>query len=76
MRKLTSVIVTRKGQTTIPQNLREKYGLVEGTRLDVIDMGDGVLFKRATSTIDLVGTSVRTYRQLKKRLDEIRREDA
>ena len=75
MRKLTSVIVTRKGQTTIPQNLREKYGLIEGTKLDVIDVGDGVLFKRAPSTIDLVGTSTRTYRELKKRLDEIRRED-
>jgi bifunctional DNA-binding transcriptional regulator/antitoxin component of YhaV-PrlF toxin-antitoxin module len=56
--------------------LREKYGLAEGTRLDVIDAGDGVLFKKAASTLDLVGTSKRTYDQLRRHLDEIRREDA
>jgi AbrB family looped-hinge helix DNA binding protein len=73
---LTTVVVTRKGQTTIPQTLREKYGLAEGTRLDVIDAGNGVLFKKAASTLDLIGTSKRTYDQLRRHLDEIRREDA
>jgi AbrB family looped-hinge helix DNA binding protein len=73
---LTTVVVTRKGQTTIPQTLREKYGLTEGTRLDVTDTGDGVLFRKVPSTLDLVGTSRKTYDELKKRLDEIRREDA
>lgn len=73
---MTTVVVTRKGQTTIPQTLREKYRLAEGTRLDVIDTGDGVLFKKAASTLDLAGTSRRTYDQLRRHLDEIRREDA
>jgi AbrB family looped-hinge helix DNA binding protein len=72
---LTTVVVTRKGQTTIPQTLREKYRLVEGTRLEAIDTGDGVLFKKAASTLDLVGTSRRTYDQLRRHLDDIRRED-
>jgi AbrB family looped-hinge helix DNA binding protein len=71
-----TVVVTRKGQTTIPQDLREKYGLKEGTRLDVLDTGEGVLLKKALSTIDLIGTSKRTLKELEKRLDEIRREDA
>ena len=70
------MVVTRKGQTTIPHNLRDKYGLVEGTRLEVIDTGGGVLFRKAPSTIDLAGTSRKTYDELKKWLDEIRREDA
>jgi bifunctional DNA-binding transcriptional regulator/antitoxin component of YhaV-PrlF toxin-antitoxin module len=56
--------------------VREKYRLAEGTRLDVIDTGDGVLFRKAASTLDLVGTSRRTYDQLRRHLDEIRREDA
>jgi len=73
---LTTVLVTRKGQTTIPQKLREKYGLKEGTRLDVLDTGEGVLLKKALSTIDLIGTSKSTLKELEKRLDEIRREDA
>lgn len=67
--------VTRKGQTTIPQELREKYGLKEGTKLDAVDAGDGILLRKALSTRDLTGTSKSTYDQLRKRLDEIRRED-
>lgn len=74
-RCLTTVTVTRKGQTTIPQELREKYGLKEGTKLDVVDAGDGILLKKALSTRDLVGTSKNTYDQIQKRLNEIRRED-
>jgi len=31
------VIVTRKGQTTIPAKLRRKYKIEEGTRLEVVD---------------------------------------
>ena len=73
---MTTVTVTRKGQTTIPQKLREKYELKEGTKLDVFDTGEGVLLKKALSTIDLIGTSKSNYQELRKRLDEIRREDA
>ena len=73
---MTTTVVTRKGQTTIPQKLREKYGLREGTKLDVIDTGEGVLLRKALSTIDLIGTSKRTLQDLTKHLDEMRREDA
>lgn len=73
--RLTTVTVTRKGQTTIPQELREKYGLKEGTKLDAVDAGDGILLRKVLSTRDLAGTSKSTYDQLRKRLNEIRRED-
>lgn len=73
---MTTVVVTRKGQTTIPKGLRDKYGIREGTKLDVIDSGDGVLLKKAVASIDLIGCSKFSYRELRKRLDAIRREDA
>jgi AbrB family looped-hinge helix DNA binding protein len=68
--------VTRKGQTTIPKELREKYDLSEGTKLQVIDTGEGVMFKKALSTIDLIGSSEKSFEAMKRRLDAIRREDA
>ena len=68
--------MTRKGQTTIPKELREKYDLSEGTKLQVVDTGEGVMFRKALSTIDLIGSSEKSFEAMKRRLDEIRREDA
>ena len=45
-------------------------------RLEVIETGDGVLSRKAQSTIDLIGSSKRSFDEMKRRLDEIRREDA
>ena len=42
------VVVTRKGQTTIPIEFRRKYRIVEGSRLEVVDTGEGVLLKTQT----------------------------
>ena len=53
------VIVTRKGQTTIPIKLREKYNIEEGTRLQVIDTPDGILLRPKKSTVDLSGSGAR-----------------
>ncbi len=68
--------MTRKGQTTIPKELREKYDMFQGAKLQVIDTGYGVMFRKAQSTIDLIGSSKITFDEMKRRLDEIRREDA
>jgi AbrB family looped-hinge helix DNA binding protein len=73
---LTTVTLTRKGQTTIPKDLREKYDLVEGTKLQVVDTGEGVMFRKALSTVDLIGSSRKTFEEMKRQLYEIRREDA
>ena len=35
--------VTRQGQTTIPKDLREKYGLQEGDEVTYIDLGDQII---------------------------------
>jgi len=71
------VVVTRKGQTTIPAELRKKYRIEEGTRLEVIDTKEGILFKPKKSTIDLAGSGAKyaTPEEMKKLLDKLREED-
>jgi AbrB family looped-hinge helix DNA binding protein len=71
------VVVTRKGQTTIPAKLRAKYSMEEGTRLIVVDSGDGVVFKRAVTMSDLAGTGAAhgTPQTMRSRLDKLREED-
>jgi len=71
------VVVTRKGQTTIPARLRAKYGMEEGARLIVVDTGDGVVFKRAVTMSDLAGSGSAhgTPESMKGRLDRLREED-
>jgi len=71
------VKVTRKGQTTIPAPLRAKYRIQEGTRLVVIDTGEGILLKRSKSTYDLAGSgaSKATPKEMKRLLDKLRGED-
>ncbi|XES76346.1 MAG: AbrB/MazE/SpoVT family DNA-binding domain-containing protein [Candidatus Bathyarchaeia archaeon] len=72
------VIVTRKGQTTIPIKLREKYNIEEGTRLQVLDTNDGILLRPKKSTLDLAGSGARfaTPDQMKKMLEKLRDLDA
>jgi AbrB family looped-hinge helix DNA binding protein len=72
------VIVTRKGQTTIPVELRAKYRIEEGTRLEVIDTKDGILFKPKKSTLDLAGSGAKfaTPEEMKKLLEKLRDLDA
>ena len=71
------VVVTRKGQTTIPAEIRKKYRIEKGTRLEVIDTKEGILFKPKKSTIDLAGSGARyaTPEEMKKLLDKLREED-
>ncbi len=71
------VVVTRKGQTTIPAKLRRKYKIEEGTKLQVIDTNDGILLKPKLTTMDLFGSGAKyaTVEEMKKLLDELRAED-
>lgn len=71
------VKVTRKGQTTIPAEIRKRRGIKEGTRLKVIDTKKGIIFKPALSTADLAGSGSKhvSVKEMKRRLDELRNED-
>jgi AbrB family looped-hinge helix DNA binding protein len=72
------VVVTRKGQTTIPIALRRKYKIMEGSRLEAIDTGEGVLFKPKLSFLDLAGSGAEkaALKDMKNLLDKLREEDA
>lgn len=72
------VVVTRKGQTTIPIEFRRKYRIVEGSKLEVVDTGEGVLLKPKISFFDLAGSGAgkATVKEIKDLLDKLREEDA
>lgn len=49
------VVVTRKGQVTIPVELRRRYGIVEGVKMSVEDNGSGIIFRVIPRIEDLAG---------------------
>lgn len=71
------MVVTRKGQTTIPSSLRKKFKIEEGTRLEVVETEDGILLKPKKTIWDLIGTGSQhaTSEEMKKQLDKLREED-
>ncbi len=73
----TEVVVTKKGQTTIPARLRKKFKIEEGTRLEVVETEEGILFKPKKSIWDMVGaySQFATPEEMKKLLDKLREED-
>jgi AbrB family looped-hinge helix DNA binding protein len=73
----TEVVVTKKGQTTIPVRLRKKFKIEEGTRLEVIETAEGILFKPKKSFWDMLGaySEFGTPEEVKKELDKLRHED-
>ena len=73
----TEVVVTKKGQTTIPVRLRKKYQIEEGSRLSVVDTEEGILLKPTKSIWDMVGAYAQfgTPEEMKKLLDKLREED-
>jgi AbrB family looped-hinge helix DNA binding protein len=75
---MTEVLVTRKGQTTIPVEMRRKYAIEEGSRLEAIDTGYGILLKPEQTTVDLAGSGSKKARvsEMKHLLDRMRAEDA
>ncbi|MBI3116348.1 MAG: AbrB/MazE/SpoVT family DNA-binding domain-containing protein [Thaumarchaeota archaeon] len=69
------VVVTRRGQTTIPTTVRKKLGIQEGTRLRVDVEGEKVVFTKVPSLFDLAGTSKLTKDKAFQLLDEMREEE-
>lgn len=68
----TEVLVTRRGQTTIPIEIRKKLGIKEGTRLSVESIGDKIIFTKPPSIDDLDGSSKLTASEAIQLLDKLR----
>lgn len=71
-----TVKVTRRGQTTIPQNLRQQFNIKEGDRLIVEATNDGILFKPVPNLLDMAGIDAgyATPQQVNKMIDKLREE--
>lgn len=69
------VVVTRRGQTTIPSSIRKQLGIREGTRLEVSAEDHRVVFAKIPSLFDLAGTSKLTKEEAFRLLDKIREEE-
>jgi len=72
---MTDVVVTRRGQTTIPIEIRRKYGIREGTRLEFIDAGGKIVVRKKTSTADLIGSGKLEVKKAYGLIDRMREED-
>lgn len=74
---MTQVQVTSKGQITIPVELRRKYRIQEGDRVEVSDEDGKIAVIRVTSFYDLAGADAgaATPIKMKQLLDKMRLED-
>lgn len=75
---MTEVTVTSKGQVTIPADLRRKFRIEEGSKVEIVEEDGRIVVKRKTSIYDLAGSSSEKggVEELKRILDEMRDEDA
>ena len=71
------VLVTRKGQVTLPIALRRKYGIKEGMKVTIEDSPLGIIVKVIPRFEDLIGVDAGKVDLEKslKMLDEMRSQD-
>jgi antitoxin PrlF len=71
------LLVTRKGQITIPASKRKKYGIRGGMQVLVKESADGIVIKPITPIEDLAGIDAGKVplQEMRKKLDDMRRED-
>ncbi|MDH5439884.1 MAG: AbrB/MazE/SpoVT family DNA-binding domain-containing protein [Candidatus Bathyarchaeota archaeon] len=73
---MKEILVTRKGQVTIPVEYRKKYKIDEGARLLIEDTADGLLIRPIQKMEEQAGTDAGKYdvKELKMSLDRVREE--
>jgi len=71
------VLVTRKGQVTIPISKRKKYGIREGMRVLIKDSNEGILITPIAPIEDLAGIDADriSLKRMRKKLDDMRTRD-
>jgi AbrB family looped-hinge helix DNA binding protein len=75
---MTEVIVTRKGQVTIPIEIRRKFGIEENSKVEIVEQDGLIVINKRPSIFDLAGSGAgkANVEELKKMLDQMRDEDA
>ena len=70
------VKVTRRGQTTIPAEIRQKLDIKEGDELFVEATDQGVFFKPIPRLEDMAGVDAKygKVEEIKKHIDKLREE--
>ena len=70
-------LVTRKGQVTIPNSLRRKYGIEKGMKITIEDSPSGIILKVVPRIEDLAGADAGTLKveNALEILDKMRSED-
>jgi len=72
------VVVTRKGQVTIPVKLRRKFNIEENSKVKIVEENGKIVIEKQPSIFDLIGSGAgkMTVEEAKRMLDEMRAEDA
>ena len=75
---MTEVAVTRKGQITIPVEIRRKFGIEENSKVEVVEDKGVIVIRKRPSIFDLAGSGAGkgNVDELKRTLDRMREEDA
>jgi AbrB family looped-hinge helix DNA binding protein len=71
------VVVTRKGQVTIPVKIRRKFKIEENSKVKFTEENGKIVIEKQPSIFDLAGSGAgeATVEEVKKMLDEMRAED-
>ncbi len=74
---VTQYRMTRKGQVTIPLEIREKLGLAEGSEVDFELEGEYAKIRKAPSVFDLAGSgsTEATVEEMNRLLEKLRSQD-
>ncbi|MCW4018909.1 MAG: AbrB/MazE/SpoVT family DNA-binding domain-containing protein [Candidatus Bathyarchaeota archaeon] len=72
------VVVTRKGQVTIPAEIRRKFGIEESSKVEIIEKNGEIVIRKCPSIFDLSGAGAGkgNVKELKRELDQMRDQDA
>jgi AbrB family looped-hinge helix DNA binding protein len=74
---MTEVVVTRKGQVTIPVEIRRKFGIEVGSKVEIVEQDGMIVIRKRPSIFDLAGSGADKGNtdELKRMLDQMRDED-
>jgi AbrB family looped-hinge helix DNA binding protein len=75
---MTEISVTPKGQVTIPVELRKKYKINPGSKVEITEEEGKITITKIDSIFDLAGagSQVATPEDVKAEIDEMREQDA